>query len=425
MMSDPAAGSLIERSPFLSVAFAELRRYIFDMKKESKFLSTETLARARSFYPHTATGRIYFNHASAGPLSVHVLKAMNEHLAGRSAGGIDTYRTDIKIVSRCRSAVQRLINAESPERIAFTLDTSDAVNIVASGLPLKTGDRILLNDAEFPANVRPYYHLKRIGAEIDILPALDERITPEMIEKALTPRTRVVALSAVQFLSGFRADLASIGDLCRRKKIWFVVDGIQALGAVKIDVREMKIDALASGSQKWQMAPHGTGFLYVTQEMQDALVPAHVGWLSVEDPWNFFKLDQPLAATARRYEGGTLNLPGIIGMNAALETLLEFGIDAIESHILALTDFLIDRLQTMEEYELLTPLSPEERSGIVTIRSKHGRKLEPVFQYLADRRIDISIREGKLRFSPHYYNTAEEISASLDILTEATRGGGK
>lgn len=395
------------------------------MNVKSKFLSKETIAKARALYPHIATGRIYFNHAATGPLSTRVLKAINEHLAGRSAGAIDTYRTDLRIVVACRSAVQRLINAESTDRIAFTLNTSDAVNIVASGLPWKTGDRIILKDAEFPANVHPYYHLKKNGVEIDMLPALHERITPDMIEQAITPRTRVVALSAVQFLSGFRADLASIGDLCRRNKIWFVVDGIQAIGAIKIDVQEMKIDALASGSQKWQMAPHGTGFLYITQEMQNAIAPAHVGWLSVAEPWQFFKLDQPLAAAARRYEGGTLNLPGIIGMNTALETLLEFGLDAIESHILALTDILIEQLRSMHEFELITPLSPEERSGIVTVRPKDGLNPDSVFQGLAERRVDISLREGTLRFSPHYYNTQEEILAAIDILKEAMhqRGG--
>lgn len=396
------------------------------MNVKSKFLSEETIAKARALYPHTGTGRIYFNHAATGPLSTRVLKAINEHLAGRSGGAIDTYRTDLRIVVACRSAVQRLINAESADRIAFALNTSDAVNVVASGLPWKTGDRIVLNDAEFPANVHPYYHLKKRGVEIDIIPALDERITPDMIERAITPRTRVVALSAVQFLSGFRADLASIGDICRRKKIWFVVDGIQAIGALKIDVQKMKIDALASGSQKWQMAPHGTGFLYVTQEIQDAIAPAHVGWLSVAEPWQFFKIDQPLAATARRYEGGTLNLPGIIGMNTALETLLEFGIDAIESHILALTDILIEQLRSIDEFELITPTDQEERSGIVTVRPKGKLNPDSMFQYLTERRVDISLREGKLRFSPHFYNTQEEISAVIDILKEAAhRQGGE
>jgi selenocysteine lyase/cysteine desulfurase len=395
------------------------------MQVKLKFLPEETITKARALYPHTAAGRIYFNHAATGPLSTRVLKAIGEHLAGRSAGAIDTYRTDLRILISCRSAVQRLINAESADRIAFMLNTSDGVNVVASGLPWKTGDRIVLNDAEFPANVQPYYHLKKNGVEIDMLPAHDERITPEMIERAITPRTRVVALSAVQFLSGFRADLASIGGLCRRKNIWFVVDGIQALGALKIDVQEMKIDALASGSQKWQMAPHGTGFLYVTQEMQDAIAPAHVGWLSVAEPWQFFKLDQPLAASARRYEGGTLNLPGIIGMNAALETLLEFGIDAIEPHILALNELLIEQLRSMNEFELITPLSPEERSGIVTVLPKGEINPDSVFQYMAERKVDISLREGKLRFSPHYYNTQEEILAAIDILKEAVHRRGE
>ena len=388
------------------------------VKKYEQLLPRPVLEKARDLYPHIAAGRIYVNHASTGPLSTRVLKAMESHLAKRSSGEIDTYRSDVKIVGACRSAVQRLINAESPDRIAFVLNTSEGINIVASGLGWKPGDRIMVHNAEFPANVQPYYRLKRLGVEIDFLTTGDESVTPEMVERTLTGRTRLVALSAVQFLSGYHADLAAIGKICREKGVWFVVDGIQAVGAMRVDVQSMFIDALASGAQKWQMSPHGTGFLYLTEALQEAIVPAYVGWLSVEDPWDFFNRDQPLVHTGRRFEGGTLNLPGIIGMNEAIATFLEIGMDHAEAHILALSGLLTKLLDGAVGLKLCSPRDIEPRSGIVTVEPAAVRDLQRVMVQLAGRKIDISLRSGKLRFSPHYYNTPQEIETAVAAVRE-------
>ncbi len=379
-------------------------------------LSNGRLAEARTLFPHIGTGHIYLNHAATSPLSTRVVDAIRRHLEDHSAGTIDTFVSDMKAVAACRSAIARLIHAEAPERIAFTLNTSDAINIVAAGFPWQSGDRVLLNDHEFPANVHPYLHLRDRGVAIDVLPTRYGVVTPEMVEASLTPRTRIVGLSAVQFLTGSRADLAAIGRLCRDRGVRFVVDGIQAVGAVRLDVQTMCIDALAAGGQKWQMAPLGTGYVYITQELQDMIRQPCKGWLSVADPWQFFKYDQPLAASAQRYEGGTLNSPGLIGMRASLETLLEFGPDAIESHILAITRRLMEHLQSFNELTLLTPEQDRERAGIVTVAASDGRDLTPVFKALERDRISCSLREGKLRFSPHFYTNVHDIEAALEVL---------
>ncbi|MGH7600227.1 MAG: aminotransferase class V-fold PLP-dependent enzyme, partial [bacterium] len=224
---------------------------------------------------------------------------------------------------------------------------------------------------------------------------------------------------AVQFLSGYRADMAAIGELCRRRGIFFVVDGIQAVGAIHIDVQAMKIDALAAGSQKWQMAPHGTGFLYLTEELQSYLQQQYLGWLAVHDPWDFFNFNQPPAASARRYEGGTVNFPGIMGMHAALATLLEFGMDKIESHILALTEILTAELQKLDGVELFSPASLPERAGIVTIKLPPKVNGNAVLQKISARNVTISLRDGKLRYSPHFYNSPEEIMLAIEATREA------
>jgi selenocysteine lyase/cysteine desulfurase len=378
----------------------------------------DVLNRARSLFPHTQTGRIYLNHAATSPLSSRVTEAIQRHLTDRSAGMVETYRDDVATIEACREVVHRFIHAESPDRMAFVCNTSDGLNVVSSGLPWRSGDRILLNDMEFPANVHPYFHLRAHGVHLDILKADRGRVTPEMIGRSIRPHTRVVALSAVQYLTGHRADLAAIGALCRKRGVWFVVDGIQAVGAIPIDVQAMKIDAMSAGAQKWQMSPHGSGFLYISEPLQAALRQQYVGWLSVADPWQFSLYDQPLASSAKRYEGGTLNFPSIIGMKAALETLLEFSVDSIESHILALTARLRDGLLATGMFTLVTPEADGERAGIMTFAASDGRDLTPLLTALQERRIDCSLREGKLRFSPHFYNSPMEIDATIAAVRE-------
>lgn len=381
------------------------------------FLSPATLASARALFPHTGKGMIFLNHAGTSPLSTRVLAAMHAHLLERSEGKIDTYLSDVPMVAETKTFIARMVNAESGDRIALSANTSDAINIVATGLPWKTGDRVLLNSAEFPANVWPFLHLRRLGVEIDSITSVNGVVTPEMIAAALTSHTRLVALSAVQFLSGYRADLAAIGEICRRRDVIFTVDGIQAVGAVQLDVRRMKIDALSAGGQKWQMSPHGTGFLYLTEELQARTQHAALGWLAVQEPWEFYNFTQPVARTARRFEGGSQIMPTLWGMHAALSTLLEFGLSAIESHILALTGLLRDRLGTLPGISVITPAEDSRRAGIVTIEPPAGLDAGAILAMLAKRNIHPAVRERKIRYAPHFYMTPEEI----EITAAATR----
>ena len=379
---------------------------------------TQQLERIRGEFPHLKSGQVYLNHASISPLSTRAVDAMSRYLRTHSDGTLVSYEDELKIESDCRTFVQTMIHAESKDRIALVGNTSDAINIVASGLPWKRGDRIILNDMEFPANVYPYHHLQDQGVIVDIIKCPGGRITPRMISDTITPATRVVALSAVQFLSGHKADLAAIGSLCRDRKIWFIVDGIQAVGAVRLDVQKMKIDGLAAGAQKWQMSVQGTGFLYVSEALQEAINPQFVGWLGVQDAWNFYNYGQPLASTAKRYEGGTVNHLGFCGMASSLSLLLEQGDEAIERHILGLTTLLSEGFQKIEGVRLVSPLEENERAGIVTIDLPASSDAKDVFKKLLARNIVISLREGKLRYAPHFYNSAEEMQIAIDTTKE-------
>ncbi|MCS6809312.1 MAG: aminotransferase class V-fold PLP-dependent enzyme [Bacteroidota bacterium] len=375
----------------------------------------------RALFPHTAQGTIYIDHASVGPLSTKVRDALVEHITRRSEREINTFASDVEHARECRARVAQLINAESAERIAFFMNTSDALNVVPSGLRWRYGERILLNDQEFPANVYPYRNLRRYGVELDILATEDGAVCPEMIERALRSaggRIKIVALSAVQFLSGYRADVAAIGEICRQYHALFIVDAIQAAGAVPLDVQAMHIDALAAGGQKWLMAPTGIAFLYVTEELQHRIEQAHLGWLSVESPWDFFRYDQPLQASAKRYENGTINFIGILGLLASLEMLLELTPEAIERHILQLTEYLLAELPLLGIFSHVSTFAPQHRSGIVSAVLNDPTQGERIVEKLAQRSIRISLREGRLRFSPHCYNTIEEIQGALAALRE-------
>jgi selenocysteine lyase/cysteine desulfurase len=346
------------------------------------------------------------------------VRAQTQHLHDRSSGKIETFFDDLVQIEKTKGCMERLINAESFSRIALVGNTSDALNIVATGIDWKPGDRILLNDQEFPANIYPYLHLKSQGVEVDIMQCPDGKVSPERIYSALRPRTRVLALSAVQYLSGYRADLALLGDLCRSRGIMFLVDGIQAIGAIKLDVQAMKIDAMAAGAPKWQMGPQGIGFLYLTEELQARINQKYLGWLSVVNPFDFLNWNQPLDPTARRYEGGTVNIPGMWGLHAALSTLLEVGPELIESHILGLTQVLMDQLRDAEGSSLFSPSLLAERAGIVTIEPPKGVDPTTAFEELTRREIFFSLRNNKFRYSPHFYNTRDEILSAASSTKE-------
>lgn len=388
------------------------------MAQKPLTLSADVLSSARGLFPFLGRELLYLNHAGTSPLSTRVVAAMTGYLARRSEGMIDTYSDDCTMVARCRASVARLVNAESPDRIAFQPSTSDAINVLASGLAWKQGDTILVGTCEFPANVYPYLNLKSLGVRIEHCEAPDGCITAEQIASRITPRTRLVALSAVQFLSGYRADLEAVGALCRRKGIVFAVDGIQATGAIRIDVQRQNIDFLAAGAQKWLMGPHGSGFLYMTEELQSRVRQQSLGWLAVEDPWRFTDYDQPLAASARRYEGGSLNMPCLWGLDASLATLLEFGPDAIEAHILAVTGELIERLRRLRGVTLFTPPAAGERAGIVTVALEPPFSAARTFDRLQAQGMTIAMREGKLRYAPHFYNSMDDMQRAADMTEE-------
>ncbi len=366
--------------------------------------------RYRTLFPFLKTGAIYLDHAAIGPLPDPARKAIESYLHRRSESDINVFQSFLKVHAQTKQRIGELINSPE-ERIAFCDNTSHGLNILAAGYPWKRGDRVLLSDMEFPANVYPFLNQQRHGVQVDFVKCRDNRISLENIERGLTPQTKILSISYVQFLNGFRADLVAIGELCRRKNVLLSVDAIQGAGAVPIDVKAMNIDFLACGGQKWLLNTEGTAFVYVSEETQEMIRQAYLGWLSINDFFSdFFRYRLDLDLTARRYEGGTLNVAGIIGLNESVDILLEAGISNIESHVTDLTGLCIERI-VRENVELLTSDVPAERAGIVSFRPRNAPVM---FEKLKTRNVIVSLREGCIRLSPHFYNTREEIAAALE-----------
>ncbi len=366
----------------------------------------------RDLFPVVKAGTVYLNHAATGPLSTKVVAAVDKYLKERSETQIDNYQQFQPTLIETRELASRLLKT-TPDRIAFFDNTTNAINLIAGGIDWKPGDRVILDDIEFPANVYPFLNLKRLGVEIDFVKNRGGRILLEDIEAMVIPRTRLLSISHVQFLSGFRADLYAIGELCRRHGIIFSVDAIQSAGVVPIDVNAMKIDFLATGGQKWLLAPQGIAFAYISKEMQDKITQAYLGWTSIKNffsEFTHYRLD--LDDAARRYENGTLNYVGITSLHESLGVLLEVGIENIEEHILDLSDTLIGRLKTLG-LEAYVEGNRAQRAGIISIKVDNA---ESFASRLSKSKIEVAVRQGLVRVSPHFYNTEDEIDLLVSKL---------
>ncbi len=369
-------------------------------------------AEVRNIFPYLNNGIIYFNHASTGPFSSLVVNRLTNLLHEKSESMIDDYSSFLKVVEETKILLAELINCNF-DRTAFIDNTSNGLNIIAQSIYWKKGDRILLNDVEFPANVYPFLNLKRFGVEVDFVKSENGIVTADQIISSIKPETKLVSVSFVQFLSGYKVDLEKIGNHCRANNIIFCVDGIQGIGVMRIDVKKYKIDFLSCGTQKWLMGMQGLAFIYVDEEFQKKMIPANVGWLSVKNAWNLLDYKLDLKTSANVFQGGTLNSFGIYAFNTSLKLFKDFGFDNIESEVLSNSKYFIGKLKSIDFECVLSNYSDDELAGIVTIKPKNP---EGVFEILGKKNIMCSIREGFIRFAPHFYNTRHEIDKVVEEL---------
>lgn len=371
-----------------------------------------SLSSYRKYFPITSTD-IYFNHAAVSPLSTRVVQAIERFLQKRSSGEMEVFHEAVKMKKNLKKSLAALIDGE-PENIAIIGNTSEGFNWLVQGLEWEKGDRVLLVENEFPANIYPFLNLEQQGVIIDYVPVRDGFIHLEDIEGKIQPGTKLLSISFVGFLTGCRNRLIDIGRICQKNNILFSVDSIQGVGALPLSVGQCGIDFLSNGGHKWLMGPQGCGFMYISPSIFDKLKPAFTGWLSVKDSWNFFDYRLDFLDDARRFEIATSNILGIYGLAASTDLLLEAGTVNIEKHLIGLGNYLIEKLSE-RGYNYIGSNDLKERSGIYSFSCQDVKES---FDHLQKNKVHLSLRNDVLRFSPHFYNTTEEIDQVVEILND-------
>jgi selenocysteine lyase/cysteine desulfurase len=307
------------------------------------------------------------------------------------------------------------------DEIAFTGSVSQGLNVVAAGLDWQPGDNLICAETEFPANIYPWTNLRRRDVDIRFAPARDNRIQIEDLLALMDSRTRLLAISFVEFGTGYRNDLHTLAQVCHERGVYLCVDSIQGLGALQLDVNETGVDLLATHAAKWMLGPIGAGFVYIRPNLMSRIEPVMAGWRGVVDRDNYYCYDSPLRDSCERFEPGSLNVVGLLGMEAAIRLLLSIGIASIEARILALNDLLIAGLQR-HGCIVTSPIAHRrERSGIICFRppAAAGAPSTAAAELAARLRaadVIVSPRGNVIRVSPHVYNTKEDIQRLLDAL---------
>jgi len=368
---------------------------------------------ARDLFPITGH-YIHMNHAGVAPMSLRVAAAIEQVTeASLNRPYRDHWSQDE--ADRVRDLVGRLINAPA-DSIALTRSTAHGMSLLAGGLDWHAGENVVGAVGEFPSNVYPWMALASRGVELRQAKPLDGRVTAESVLSLVDERTRVVALSHVEFWNGFRVDLDAIGAECRRRGVILAVDVMQSAGALRVDVGRTPVDFCAAGAGKWLMGPPGIGFCYCVPPLLERLMPVIVGTCSVAVPERYFDYDLTFAPTARRFEESVISLLDSAAFGAALELLLEVGVDEIEKRVLGLARRLSEGLAA-SGYDIVEPWprTPAESSGIVSFR-KAGTSAAALLRDLTASHVIARTHADFVRLSPHFYNTEEEVDRVLDVL---------
>ena len=369
----------------------------------------------RSLFPITER-YIFLNHAAVSPASMRVADTVKEFYLECAVQASKGYYRWMERVEKTRKGIAVLINAE-PDEIAFVGNTSEGISTIANGLKWKPKEAVLVPVSDFPANVYPWMHLERLGVNVHFIKKHNRRFGLKEIKEALVPGTRMIAVSSVDYASGFRTDLKELGAFCREKGILYCVDAIQSLGVIPMDVKECGIHFLASGGHKWLMGPMGIGVVFVDRQVNEMITPSRIGWKSVVDEEDF-RIDFTLKEDALRFEPGTMNFAGIHGLGSAIELLEEVGLTRINKKVTEVNDLFIERLKE-RNLQIASPLNDNERSGILTFKPKKDPK--KCFEFLINRKIMASLRQNRIRIAPHFYNNYDDVTEFFRALDEFSR----
>ena len=368
----------------------------------------------RALFPITERA-IYLNHAAVSPPPIPTVKAVQSQLADVSENGSLNFRDWLAVKESARRLVAGMLGAR-PEQVAFMRNTSDGLSTVANGLDWRAGDNLVTFRGEFPSNIYPWLRVRdAFGVEVRMCEERDGRIDLDELIGLIDRKTRIVAISQIQFASGFRADLERLGRAARAHDALLVVDVIQALGVVPTDVEAELVDVAAGAGHKWLLTPEGVGLLYLSDRARERIQPTLVGWISVPNPEDYQNFEQGWNLGTLAWETGTGPTALVYGLEASLKLLHEVGVSRIQSHLETLTDHFCDRLETAQ-YEVVSSRRPGEKSQIVCVRHRSGLTPMDLYAHLKKNNIVTAPRGDRLRISPHLYNTVEEMDELVNTL---------
>mgnify|MGYP003392678519 CR=1 FL=1 len=358
---------------------------------------------------------IYLNHAAVAPWPKRTSAAVIKFAEQNTRYGSHFYGDWLNKETELREQLRTLLNAPSADDIALVKNTSEALSFVAQGLAWQAGDNIVSSNEEFPSNRLPWQSLASQGVEFRQAD-LHGADTPEEALFALVDNnTRLLTISSIQFASGLRMDLERIGEFCKRRGILFCVDAIQSVGAVRFDVQACQADFVMADGHKWMFGPEGLGVFYTTPEARDKLKLTQYGWHMMKDTHNYENKPWEIHPTARRFECGSPNMLGIHAFSASLSLLLETGMDEVEARVLEKSDYLKGAIANRDNLVLLSARHSRLKSGIVIFKHRTIAN-ETLYSYLQENGVVCALRGGGIRFSPHFYNTFEEIDRALGLI---------
>lgn len=368
----------------------------------------------RKLFP-AAEKYTYLNSAAVSPMPTVAVEAVLSQLKDVSENGTLNYADWIATKDRARALIAEMLNVRA-EQVAFLRNTSDGFASVANGLPWKKGDNIVSFEREFPANFYAWRSVRdRFGVELRLCPEREGRIDLDEFIALIDENTRLVSISAVQFASGFRADLERVGEAARRVDALFAVDIIQGFGAFGFDLAAQGVDIAAGASHKWLFSPEGCGMLYLSDKARERIEPTLVGWISVETPWDFDDREQPFKPTALAWESGTGGISLFYGLEQSLKILRATGLAEIEKYLEELSDYLCE-LVAGKNYEIVSSRAKGEKSQIVCIRHRGGLTSNEIARRLEAEKIIVSPRGDRLRIAPHVFNNRADIEKLAETL---------
>jgi selenocysteine lyase/cysteine desulfurase len=355
----------------------------------------------------------YLDHAAVAPLSGPAHEALAAWASDATANGSVNYPAWTRRVEGVRTLTADMIGA-APEEIALIGNTSAGINLVSEGFPWKSGDNVVIREDEFPSNQYPWLHLADHGVETRRIPVEGGRLDLDKLAAAIDARTRIVSLSWVAYANGWRHDLDRVAELVHARGALLFIDAIQALGVFPLDVRATPVDFLAADGHKWLLGPEGAGIFFTRREHLNLLRPLGVGWNSVRHCHDFTRIELVFKDTAARYEGGSQNVAGLSALGASLELLNRFGRQALAARVVEISDLACQRLAEIGA-TILSDRTPAHRSGIVSFELP-GRDPVAARRQCIARKVLLSCRAGRLRISPHAYNTTEDIERLVEAL---------